>query len=99
MLEQPAGEHGVGGFVHPLIHETSDFLAEICRMTKPRELEAFQRAHGSVAEILPREIVLVGGHKGLLRARVSGTSYYAIYIFNCKYNKCLCLREADKWIP
>src|SRR5713101_5015440 len=99
MLEQPAGEEGVGRFVHPLIHERSDFFTEIRGMAKPRELEAFQRAHGSVAEILPREIVLVGGHKGLLRARISGTSYYPIYIFNFQYNKCLCLRDVDKWIP
>src|SRR5713101_3737731 len=85
MLEQPAGEHGVGRFVHPLIHERGDFFPEICRVAKPRELEAFQRAHGCVAEILPREAVLVGGHKGLLRARVSGTPYYPRYVPLCQY--------------
>jgi hypothetical protein len=42
LLHQPAGEHGSGIFLHPLIDKGRNLLAKICGMTETRQFIALQ---------------------------------------------------------
>ncbi len=42
MLKQPASEKGAGRFVQPLIHECSDFFAQVGGVGQTGELVAFK---------------------------------------------------------
>jgi hypothetical protein len=49
VIEHPAGEHGLRGFLDPLIDEGGDFLAKVRRMIEARELKTLQgRARGGL---------------------------------------------------
>jgi len=69
LLDQPAGEHSRGVFLHPLIQEGRNFLAEISGMTETRELIALQRSARSREKKLPRGLRAGQGHRGLLEGR------------------------------
>ena len=47
LLDQPAGDHGVGVFVEPLVEQGRDLLTEIGRVTEAREFVALQGVAGS----------------------------------------------------
>ena len=42
VIEHPAGEHGLRGFLDPLVDQGGDFLAEVRRMIEARELKTLQ---------------------------------------------------------
>jgi hypothetical protein len=54
MIEHPAGEHGFGGFLDPLVDQRGDFLAEICGVVEPRQFVALQRGARSRLQIVKR---------------------------------------------
>ncbi len=65
-LHQPAGQHGGGIFIHPLIDECRDFLSKIRGVTEARKLVALKRGPGSGKKELPRRLRLLTDHLGLL---------------------------------
>lgn len=68
LLDQPAGDHGVGVFVEPLVEKGRDLFAEIGRVAKPREFVALEGVAGSGEKELPGRLGAVRGH-GILRGR------------------------------
>lgn len=68
LLHQPAGDHGVGVFVEPLVEQGRDLLAEIGRVAETREFVALQRVAGSGEKELPGRLGAIGIH-GALRSR------------------------------
>ena len=68
LLHQPAGKHGRGVFLHPLIEKRADLLAEICGVVESREFIALQRIARSREQELPRGLGPVVGHVGLLNS-------------------------------
>ena len=65
LLDEPAGDHGVGVFIEPLIEERRNFLAEIGGVAKPGEFIALQGIAGSGEKELPRRRSAAIGHVGL----------------------------------
>lgn len=53
LLDEPAGDHGVGVLVEPLIEEGRDLLAEIGGVAKAREFVRLQGVAGSGEKELP----------------------------------------------
>ena len=66
LFHQPAGEHGRGVFLHPLIEQRSHLLAEIRSMAEAREFIALQRIARGREKELPRGLGPVVIHMGLL---------------------------------
>lgn len=67
LLHQPAGQHGRGIFLHPLVHQRADLLAEIGGMAQPRQFIALQTGLRSREKELPRRLGLVNSHEDLLK--------------------------------
>ena len=68
LLDQPAGDHGVGVFVEPLIEKRRYLLAEVGGVAEPREFVALEGVAGSGEKELPGRLGAVRGH-GILRER------------------------------
>lgn len=62
VIEHPAGEHGFGGFLDPLVDQGSDFLAQVCSVVEPRQLKTLQRGAGSGLEIVQGRSKARDGH-------------------------------------
>jgi len=71
LLDEPAGNHGVGVFVEPLVEEGRDLLAEIGSVGQAREFVAVERVAGSGEKKLPRRLGAIGGHGALRANRVT----------------------------
>jgi len=56
LLDEPAGDHGVGVFVEPLIEEGRDLLAEIGGVAEAGQFITLQGVLGSGEEELPRRL-------------------------------------------
>lgn len=67
MLHEPARQQGRGSFLHPLINQGRNLLAQVGGVAEPGKLVALQTVPGSRKEKLPRRLSLVAGHDGLLR--------------------------------
>lgn len=65
LLDQPAGDHGVGVFVEPLVEQGRDFFAEIGRVTEAGEFVALQSIAGSGEKELPGWLGAIGVHGAL----------------------------------
>jgi len=65
LLDQPAGDHGVGVFVEPLIEQGRDLLAEIGRVTEAREFVALQGIAGCGEKELPGRLGATSVHVAL----------------------------------
>ena len=65
LLNEPAGDHGVGVFVEPLVEQGRDFFAEIGRVTEAGEFVALQSIAGSGEKELPGWLGAISGHKCL----------------------------------
>ena len=65
LFNEPAGDHGVGVFIEPLIEEGSDFLAEIGGVAKAGEFVGSEGVAGSGEKELPRRLGAMVGHCGL----------------------------------
>ena len=76
LLDEPAGDHGVGVFVEPLVEEGRDLLAEIGRVAEAREFVALQRVAGSGEKKLPGRLSAIGGHGALRWNRVTQSILY-----------------------
>jgi hypothetical protein len=71
LLDQPAREHGSGVFLHPLVEKRGNLLAEIRRMTEPREFIGLERRSRGREQELPRGLGSGADHLGLLLRKVS----------------------------
>lgn len=69
LLQKPAREHGSGGFLHPLIDQGNNLLAEIGGVRKAREFVALQRIFGSGKKELPGWLGRASGHKASVTER------------------------------
>jgi len=76
LLNEPAGDHGVGVFVEPLVEEGRDLLAEIGGVCKAREFVAMERVAGSGEKKLPRRLGAIVGHGALRANRVTPNGLY-----------------------
>ena len=76
LLDEPAGHHGVGVFVEPLVEKGRDLLAEIGRVAKAREFVALQRVAGSGEKKFPRRLSAAGGHWTLRFNRIAYDGRY-----------------------
>jgi hypothetical protein len=65
LLDQPAGDHGVGVFIQPLIQERRDLLAEIGGVAEAGKLVGVQGVAGSGEQELPRRLGALRGQEGL----------------------------------
>ena len=60
LLEKPAGQHGGGVFLHPLIDQRGNFLAEIGGVRQTRQFKALQGVARSREKELPRRLSRAG---------------------------------------
>ena len=65
LLDQPAGHHGVGVFVEPLVEQGGDLLAEIGRVAEAREFVALQGVARGGEKELPGRLGAIGVHGAL----------------------------------
>ena len=65
LLDEPAGDHGVGVFVEILVEEGRDLLAKIGGVAKAGEFIGSKRVAGSGEEELPRGRGALIGHGNL----------------------------------
>ncbi len=65
LLDEPAGDHGVGVFVEVLVEEGRDLLAEIGGVAEAGEFVGSEGVAGSGEEELPRRLGAVVGHDSL----------------------------------
>jgi len=65
LLDKPAGDHGVGVFVEPLVKEGSDLLAEIGGVAEARKLVTLQSIAGSGEKEFPGRLGAAGIHRFL----------------------------------
>jgi len=72
LLHKQTGQHGGGVFLHPLIKQGGNFLAEIGCMRQARQFKALQGVPRSGKQKLPRWLGRAGGH----RTSVSGRCVY-----------------------
>src|SRR5579859_4856825 len=63
LLEKPAGQHGGGVFLHPLIDQRGDFLAEIRGVRQTRQFKALQGVARSREKELPRRLSRADSHR------------------------------------
>jgi hypothetical protein len=66
LLDQPAGKHGGGVLLNPLVEKGRDLLAEIGGMTEPGEFIALKRAARGREKKLPRGLGRGTRHMSLL---------------------------------
>jgi hypothetical protein len=71
LLDEPAGDHGVGVFVEPLVEEGRDLLAQVGGVGEARKFVAVKRVAGSGEKKLPRRLGAVVGHVALRANRVT----------------------------
>lgn len=62
VVEHPAGEHGFGGLLDPLVDQGGNFLAQVRSVVEPRQLKTLQRGAGSRLEIVERRSKTRDGH-------------------------------------
>ena len=62
VIEHPAGEHGFGGLLNPLIDQSGDFLPQVCSVVEAREFKALQRGARSRLQIVERRGESSQGH-------------------------------------
>lgn len=62
VIEHPAGEHGLGSFLDPLVDQGGNFLAEIGGVIEASELEALQGSSRSSLQIIERGSETRNGH-------------------------------------
>lgn len=65
LLDEPAGHHGVGVFVEPLVEKRGDLLAEIGGVAEAGEFVGLQGVTGSGEKKLPRRLSAVSGQDDL----------------------------------
>lgn len=65
LLDEPAGKHGVGVFVEPLVEEGRDLLAEVGGMAEAREFVTLESVAGSGEQEFPGRLGATGVHLGL----------------------------------
>ncbi len=65
LIHQPARQHGRGIFLEVLIQESSQFLAQIGRMSEAGKFVALQRVAGSGEQEFPGRLGVVGVHEFL----------------------------------
>jgi len=63
LLQKPAGQHGGGVFLHPLINQCRDFLAEIGCVSQTRQFKALQGVARSREKELPGRLGRARGHR------------------------------------
>ena len=78
LLDEPAGDHGVGVFVEPLVEQGRDLLAEIGCVSEAGEFVALQGVAGSGEKELPRRLGAIGVH-GALRLIVVTRNVFYLY--------------------
>ena len=76
LLDQPAGNHGVGILVEPLVEQGRDLLAEIGRVTEAGEFVALQGVAGSREKELPGWLGAIGIHGALRRKWITYSVRY-----------------------
>jgi hypothetical protein len=76
LLDQPAGDHGVGIFIEPLVEQGRNLLAEIGRVTEAGEFVALQGVAGSGEKELPGRLGAIGVHGAL---RLNWVTYNVRY--------------------
>jgi len=76
LLDQPAGDHGVGVFVEPLVEQGRDLLAKIGRVVEAREFVALQGVAGSGEKKLPGWLGAIGVHGALRWKLVTHSERY-----------------------
>lgn len=76
LLNEPAGDHGVGVFVEPLVEQGRNLLAEIGRVAEAGEFVALERVAGSGKKKLPGRLGAIGGHGALRRNQVTASVLY-----------------------
>ena len=54
VIEHPSREQGFGCFLNPLIDQSRNFLAEICRVVEPRQFKTLQGGSRSRLQIVQR---------------------------------------------
>jgi hypothetical protein len=62
LFDEPAGDHGIGVFVEPLVEEGRDLLAEIGDVAEAREFVGLQSVAGGGKEELPRRLSAMVRH-------------------------------------
>jgi len=67
LLDEPAGEHGAGVFLHPLVEQSANLLAKIGGVGKTRKFIALERIARRREKELPRRLGSRTGHDSLLR--------------------------------
>lgn len=67
MLHKPARQHGGRIFLHPLIEQSRNLLAQVGGVAEPGKFVALQAVARSREEKLPRRLGFVARHGGLLR--------------------------------
>jgi hypothetical protein len=70
LLEKPSGKQGGGAFLHPLIDQRGDFLAEIGSMSQSRKFKTLKGVARSGEKELPRWLRRTGGHKVSVKGTV-----------------------------
>jgi hypothetical protein len=76
LFDQPAGDHGVGVFVEPLVEERRDFLAEIGGVAEAGKFIALESIAGSGEKKLPGRLGAISGHGAL---RWNGLTAVVLY--------------------
>ena len=71
LLDQPAGQHGARAFVHPLVNQGANFLAEIGGMSQTRKFVALERVARSREKEFPRRLGWGTGHFSLLESTLA----------------------------
>ena len=67
LLDEQASEHGAGVFLHPLVEQSANLLAEIGGVGKTRKFIALKRIARRREKELPRRLGSWTGHDSLLR--------------------------------
>ena len=70
LLEKPAGQHGGGVFLHPLIDQRGNFLAEIGRVRQTRQFKALQGVARGREKELPRRLGRADRHRASVKRTV-----------------------------
>jgi hypothetical protein len=73
IFEEPAREHGLRGFLEPLVHQCGDFMAKVGSVVKARQFEALERGCGSLSQVVQRRVERLQGHVPVLLVSVHRT--------------------------
>jgi hypothetical protein len=69
LLEKPAGKHGGGVFLQPLVNQCGNFLAEIRGVSQTRKLKTLEGVARSREKELPRRLSRAAGHSASVTER------------------------------